>query len=118
MNKPQTNNLLRPTHLGPADLTIAEPRHEAVSMRLEVVVLPVSDVDRAKSFYGDLGWRLDIDVARGEDFRLIQFTPPGSDCSIIFGRNVTTAQPGSVQGLHLVVHDLDAARAALLGNGI
>jgi len=90
----------------------------AVSMRLEVVVLPVSDVDRAKRFYSDLGWRLDIDAARGSDFRLIQFTPPSSDCSVIFGKNITTAAPGSVQGLHLVVSNLDEARAQLIRNGI
>lgn len=82
----------------------------SVSMRLEVVVLPVSDVDRAKRFYTDLGWRLDIDTSTGSAFRLIQFTPPGSDCSVIFGKGITTAAPGSVQGLHLVVSNLDAAR--------
>jgi catechol 2,3-dioxygenase-like lactoylglutathione lyase family enzyme len=85
-------------------------------MRLEVVVIPVSDVDRAKRFYGGLGWRLDIDYATG-DYRVIQFTPPGSGCSIIFGTNVTTAAPGSAKGLHLVVSDIEAARRDLLRRG-
>jgi catechol 2,3-dioxygenase-like lactoylglutathione lyase family enzyme len=90
----------------------------SVSMRLEVVVLPVSDVDRAKRFYTDLGWRLDIDTSTGSAFRLIQFTPPGSDCSVIFGKGIATAAPGSVQGLHLVVSNLDAAREQLARRGI
>ena len=88
-----------------------------VDMKLEVVVLPVSDVDRAKRFYGDLGWRLDIDYA-AEDYRVIQFTPPGSGCSVIFGKNVSTALPGSVQGLHLIVTDIEAARSELQQRGI
>ena len=66
-------------------------RAGTIEMKLEVVVIPVSDVDRAKRFYGDLGWRLDIDYTAGDDFRVIQFTPPGSGCSVIFGKNVTTA---------------------------
>lgn len=86
-------------------------------MKLEVVVIPVSDVDRAKEFYGSLGWRLDADVARG-DFRLIQFTPPGAGCSIQFGSNLTSAAPGSAQGLYLVVSDIDAARAQLESRGV
>ncbi|HEY9661516.1 MAG TPA: VOC family protein [Allocoleopsis sp.] len=72
------------------------------TMKLEVIVLPVSDVDRSKDFYKTLGWRLDADFVTGEDFRVIQLTPPGSECSIIFGKGVTSAAPGSVQGLHLV----------------
>ena len=87
-------------------------------MKLEVVVLPVSDVDRAKRFYGDLGWRLDIDYASGDDYRVIQFTPPGSGCSIIFGTNVTTAAPGSAKGLHLIVSDIEATRRELLRRGV
>jgi catechol 2,3-dioxygenase-like lactoylglutathione lyase family enzyme len=90
----------------------------AIDMKLEVVVIPVSDVDRAKHFYRDLGWRLDIDYSDEVDYRVVQFTPPGSGCSIIFGRNVTTAFPGSVQGLHLIVSDIQAARADLLGRGV
>ena len=87
-------------------------------MKLEVVVIPVSDVDRAKEFYARLGWRLDADYADGTDFRVIQFTPPGSGCSVIFGRNVTAAAPGSAQGLYLIVSDIEAARAELLGRGV
>jgi len=89
-----------------------------LDMKLEVVVIPVSDVDRAKRFYGDLGWRLDADFAAGDDFRVIQFTPPGSGTSIIFGKNVTAAAPGSAQGLYLIVSDIEAAREALLGRGV
>jgi len=90
----------------------------AVDMKLEVVVIPVSDVDRAKRFYSDLGWRLDIDYVDGPDYRVIQFTPPGSGCSIIFGKNVTRAARGSVQGLHLIVSDIVTARNELLRRGI
>ncbi len=86
--------------------------------RLEVVVLPVSDVDRAKEFYGSLGWRLDADVARGEDLRLVQFTPPGSGCSIQFGTNIASGAPGSVQNLYLAVPDIEAARDKLLAHGV
>lgn len=93
-------------------------RAATVDMKLEVVVVPVSDVDRAKRFYSDLGWRLDIDYKAEDDFRVIQFTPPGSGCSVIFGNNVTTAMPGSVKGLHLIVSDIRAARDDLLRRGI
>jgi catechol 2,3-dioxygenase-like lactoylglutathione lyase family enzyme len=86
-------------------------------MKLEVVVLPVADVDRAKNFYNALGWREDADFAHA-DFRVVQLTPPGSLCSIIFGSGVTTAAPGSAQGLHLVVTDIEAARAELAGRGV
>ena len=89
-----------------------------MQMRLEVVVLPVSDVDRAKEFYERLGWRLDADVVTGDDFRLIQLTPPGSPCSIIFGTGITTAAPGSADGLYLVVDDIEAARAELSEHGV
>ena len=89
-----------------------------VNMKLEVIVIPVSDVDRAKEFYRKLGWRLDADYDSGKDFRVVQFTPPGSACSIIFGRNVTAAAPGSAQGLYLIVSDIEAARAELLGRGV
>jgi catechol 2,3-dioxygenase-like lactoylglutathione lyase family enzyme len=91
---------------------------DTFDMKLEVIVIPVSDVDRAKRFYGDLGWRLDLDYTAGDDYRVIQFTPPGSGCSVIFGKNVTVAAPGSAQGLHLIVSDIDAARNALLRRGI
>jgi catechol 2,3-dioxygenase-like lactoylglutathione lyase family enzyme len=89
-----------------------------VDMKLEIVVIPVSDVDRAKEFYAGLGWRLDADAGNGADYRVIQFTPPGSGCSVIFGTNVTAAAPGSAQGLYLVVSDIAAARADLLGRGV
>ena len=90
---------------------------ETVDMKLEVIVIPVSDVDRAKEFYSRLGWRLDADVAGG-DFRLVQFTPPGSGCSVQFGRNLTSAAPGSAQDLYLIVADLDAARDQLVKAGV
>jgi catechol 2,3-dioxygenase-like lactoylglutathione lyase family enzyme len=90
---------------------------EAVDLKLEVVVVPVGDVDRAKDFYAGLGWREDADFASGADFRVVQLTPPGSACSIIFGTGVTSAAPGSAQGLHLVVTDIEAARAELTGHG-
>jgi catechol 2,3-dioxygenase-like lactoylglutathione lyase family enzyme len=89
-----------------------------VAHKLEVLVIPVSDVDRAKEFYASLGWRLDADYDNGSDFRVIQFTPTGSGCSIIFGKNVTAAAPGSAQGLYLVVSDVAAARDELLGRGV
>ncbi|WP_308190727.1 VOC family protein [Streptomyces sp. HPF1205] len=90
-----------------------------MDMKLEVVVVPVSDVDRAKDFYTGLGWRLDADVATGEDFRVVQVTPPGSPASVIFGTSVTTQEPGSAQGLQLVVTDIEAAHEELerLGAG-
>jgi catechol 2,3-dioxygenase-like lactoylglutathione lyase family enzyme len=91
---------------------------ETMDMKLEVVVLPVSDVDRAKVFYKELGWREDADLVKSEDFRLVQVTPPGSGCSIIFGQGITSATPGSAQGLHLIVSDIEAARAELIGHGI
>src|ERR1700721_4250685 len=89
-----------------------------VDMKFEIVVIPVSDVDRAKEFYSRLGWRLDADYDNGKDFRVIQFTPPGSGCSVIFGKNVTGAAPGSAQGLYLIVDDVEAARQNLLGHGV
>ena len=88
-----------------------------MDMRLEIVVLPVSDVDRAKQFYVGLGWRLDADFVVDDDFRVLQLTPPGSPCSIIFGTGVTNAAPGSAGGLYLVVDDIEAARAELVGHG-
>ncbi len=89
-----------------------------VDMKFEIVVIPVSDVDRAKEFYGRLGWRLDADYDNGDDFRVIQFTPPGSGCSVIFGKNVTAAAPGSAQGLYLIVSDIEAARDELVAHGV
>ena len=90
---------------------------ETIVMRLEVVVIPVSDVDRAKRFYGGLGWRLDADFTGPRDFRVVQFTPPGSSCSIQFGRRLTDAAPGFAQNLYLVVSDIVAARGDLVARG-
>jgi catechol 2,3-dioxygenase-like lactoylglutathione lyase family enzyme len=88
-----------------------------IAMKLEVIVIPVSDVDRAKRFYDSLGWRLDADFAAGDQFRVVQFTPPGSPCSIHFGKGVTPAAPGSAR-LYLVVSDIEAARAELVARGV
>ncbi|SNS25355.1 Catechol 2,3-dioxygenase [Geodermatophilus saharensis] len=88
-----------------------------MDLHLEVVVLPVSDVDRAKEFYKGLGWREDADIVGGDQFRIVQLTPPGSGCSISFGTGVTTMTPGSLQGLLLVTRDIEAARAELLERG-
>jgi catechol 2,3-dioxygenase-like lactoylglutathione lyase family enzyme len=89
-----------------------------VNFKLEVVVLPVSDVDRAKRFYERLGWRLDADFTNGTDWRLVQMTPPGSPCSVMFGKGFTSAAPGSVQGNFLVVDDVAAARMEMIGRGV
>ncbi|MFE7753033.1 VOC family protein [Streptomyces sp. NPDC057428] len=89
-----------------------------MDMKLEVVVIPVTDVDRSKNFYSALGWRLDADVVGDDGFRVVQLTPPGSSCSVIFGDGVSSAAPGSAEGLHLVVADIEAARAKLARNGV
>ena len=89
-----------------------------VDMKLEVVVIPVADVDRAKQFYTQLGWRLDVDLVKDDQFRVVHFTPPGSHCSVLFGKGVTTEEPGSVQGLHLIVSDVEAAHAELVERGV
>jgi catechol 2,3-dioxygenase-like lactoylglutathione lyase family enzyme len=89
-----------------------------VDMNLEVVTVPVSDVDRAKAFYQSLGWRLDADIVAGDDFRVVQFTPPHSQCSIHFGKGLTTAEPGSLDRVILAVKDIDAARADLVSRGV
>ena len=93
-------------------------RAGTIDMKLEAVVIPVSDVDRAKRFYGGLGWRLDADFAVGDRFRVVQFTPPGSPCSIHFGTGITSAAPGSAKVLYLIVSDIDAARAELVARGV
>jgi catechol 2,3-dioxygenase-like lactoylglutathione lyase family enzyme len=93
-------------------------RARPVDMKLEVVVIPVADVDRAKSFYSKLGWRLDADFVKGDAFRVVQFTPPGSSASIHFGTGITPAAPGSARNLYLVVSDIEAARAELVAHGI
>jgi catechol 2,3-dioxygenase-like lactoylglutathione lyase family enzyme len=89
-----------------------------VDMKFEVVVIPVSDVDRAKEFYARLGWRLDADFRFDNGFRVVQFTPPGSGCSVQFGTNITSAVPGSAQGLYLVVSDIEAARDELVARAV
>lgn len=109
-------------------MTQAQPAREAgrtekpgaarVDMKFEIVVIPLSDIDRAKEFYARLGWRLDADFDNGTDFRVIQFTPPDSGCSVIFGKNVTPAATGSAQGLYLIVSDVEAARKQLLDRGV
>ena len=93
------------------------PTAAKVDLKLEVVVIPVSDVDRAKRFYGSLGWRLDADFAFDNGFRVVQFTPPGSGCSVQFGTNITSAAPGSAQGLYLIVSEIEAARDELVVRG-
>jgi catechol 2,3-dioxygenase-like lactoylglutathione lyase family enzyme len=101
-----------------SDTSAGMPEVGTVDMKLEVVTLPVSDVDRAKAFYQSLGWRLDADIVRGDAFRVVQLTPPHSACSISFGKGVTTGEPGSVQRLILAVYDIDAARNELTKRGI
>jgi catechol 2,3-dioxygenase-like lactoylglutathione lyase family enzyme len=101
-----------------SDTSAGMPEVGTVDMKLEVVTLPVSDVDRAKAFYQSLGWRLDADIVRGDAFRVVQLTPPHSACSISFGKGVTTGEPGSVQRLILAVYDIDAARNELIKRGI
>jgi catechol 2,3-dioxygenase-like lactoylglutathione lyase family enzyme len=90
----------------------------AIDMKLEIVVIPVADVDRAKSFYASVGWRLDAEFASGDGWRVVQFTPPGSAASVIFGKNVTAATPGSAQGLYLIVSDIEVGRSELIRRGV
>jgi catechol 2,3-dioxygenase-like lactoylglutathione lyase family enzyme len=97
--------------------TRSVPGDAVGDMTLEVVVIPVADVDRAKGFYGGLGWRLDADIAPDDDFRIVQFTSPGSGCSVQFGKNLTSTAPGSAQGLYLIVSDIEAARVELVARG-
>ena len=100
------------------DDTTGAARAGTVEFKLEVVVLPVADVERAKRFYGGLGWRLDADFSAGDDFWVVQMTPPGSACSVHFGKGVTTSAPGACKNVYLVVSDIEAARAELLGRGV
>lgn len=99
------------------DTSAGAPPLNAGEFKLEVVVLPVADVDRAKQFYEGLGWRLDADVSSGEDYRIVQLTPPGSACSIQFGTGLTSAAPGSTQSLYLAVAEIEAAREQLIARG-
>ncbi|HTA05942.1 MAG TPA: VOC family protein [Solirubrobacteraceae bacterium] len=94
------------------------PPVKAGEFKLEVVVIPVSDVDQAKQFYESLGWKLDADVAPSADYRIVEFTPPGSGCSIQFGTNVASGAPGSLQSLYLVVADIAVAREELIARGV
>jgi len=110
--------MANPTYEVQANDAARETSVAKVDMKFEIVVIPVSDVDRAKEFYTRLGWRLDADYDNSNDFRVIQFTPPGSGCSVIFGKNVTPAAPGSAQGLYLIVADIEAARENLLRRGV
>jgi catechol 2,3-dioxygenase-like lactoylglutathione lyase family enzyme len=98
---------------------VLTPKAATVDMKFEIVVIPVSDIDRAKEFYLKLGWRLDADYAAPDNgFRVIQFTPPGSGCSVIFGKGVTASAPGSSQGMYLIVSDIEAARKELAERGV
>ena len=101
-----------------AETATGSPPAKPGEMRLEAIVLPVSDVDRAKQFYESLGWRLDADVATGDDFRIVQLTPPGSPASIQFGTNLTSAGYCAAESLYLVVSDIEAARDELIGRGV
>ena len=101
-----------------SESTTGSPPVQPGEVRLEVVVVPVSDVDRAKRFYERLGWRLDADLTVEDGYRVVQLTPPGSACSVIFGEGVTSAPPGSSDGLQLTVYDIDEARADLIGRGV
>jgi catechol 2,3-dioxygenase-like lactoylglutathione lyase family enzyme len=100
------------------DTSTDTPEVGTIDMKLEVVTLPVSDVDRAKSFYQSLGWRLDVDLTGGDDFRAVQMTPPHSQCSIHFGKGLTASEPGSADRLMLAVDDIDSARGDLISRGV
>ena len=93
------------------------PSREPADLKLEAVVIPVADADRSKAFYADLGWRLDADFSFDNGFRVVQFTPPGSQCSVQFGTHMTGAPPGSAHGLYLIVSDIEARRDELVGRG-
>jgi catechol 2,3-dioxygenase-like lactoylglutathione lyase family enzyme len=97
---------------------MSNPSARMVDTKLEAVVIPVSDVDRSKRFYGSLGWRLDADFAFDNGFRVVQFTPPGSECSVQFGTRITSAPPGSAEGLYLIASDIEAAREELAARGV
>src|ERR1700728_5343302 len=102
----------------PSSDAISAPIPERVDMKFEVVVIPVADVDRSKGFYTKLMWRLDADFPFDNGFRVVQFTPPGSGCSVQFGAKITSAAPGSAQGLYLIVSDIGAARDEIAGRGV
>ena len=107
------------TSMQMTDESVTEiPAAGVVDMKLEVVLVPVSDIDRAKAFYETLGWRLDADFVAADGLRVVQLTPPGSEASIIIGDRITSAAPGSLEGLQLTVYDIEAARAELVGRGV
>src|SRR5215216_1717459 len=117
--------MARPTdggHMSSSDVGTASSTEMAevstIDMGLEVVTVPVADVDRAKRFYQSLGWRLDIDLVVGDDFRQVQMTPPHSECSIHFGKGITAMEPGCLDQLYLAVKDIDAARGDLISRGV
>src|SRR5437868_7383073 len=124
----RSRSIIRPPSRGEAKMATAsairgnEPisstSEARVDMKFEIVVIPVSNIDHAKEFYARLGWRLDADYDNGDDLRVIQVTPRGSGCFVIFGKNVTAAAPGSAQGLYLIVSDIEAARAEVVARGI
>lgn len=99
-------------------VSMGVPEPSSSDFKLEVITIPVSDVERAKRFYEQLGWRLDADLANGESFRVLQFTPPGSSCSVHIGNGITPSPPGSAHGIFLVVTDIGAARSELIQHGI
>jgi catechol 2,3-dioxygenase-like lactoylglutathione lyase family enzyme len=101
-----------------SETSVVSPDAGPMNMKLEVVVVPVSDVDRGKRFYESLGWQVDADYVGGDDFRIVQLTPPGSACSIIIGTGVTSATPGSVDSLLLVVDDVESAQEQLVARGV
>jgi predicted enzyme related to lactoylglutathione lyase len=111
---PKTSNIEERT----MTIAINPAKVRTLDMKLELIVIPVSDVERSKQFYGGLGWRLDADFGFDDGFRVIQFTPPGSGASVIFGTNVTAATPGSARGMYLAVSDIEAARSELLARGV
>ena len=106
------------TVLEDAETAAGPAEAEMIDMKLEVIVLPVSDVDRAATFYRELGWRVDADIATDNGGRILQFTPPGSPCSILIGTGLTPSAPGTAQFVHLIVSDIEAARAELIGKGV
>ena len=118
VNAKEEKDMANPTNEIRSNETTGDGSATSVDMKLEVVVIPVSDVDRAKEFYSRLGWRLDADRAAGDAFRLVQFTPPGSCSSVQFGVNLTPAAPGSAQGLLLIVSDIEAARQQLVAHRV
>jgi catechol 2,3-dioxygenase-like lactoylglutathione lyase family enzyme len=118
MHKTESREVVMSTEQLSSDAAAEAPRAAAVSMGVEAVVVPVADVERASRFYRRLGWRVDADVSAGDDYRLVHLTPPGSKASVVFGKGVTSAAPGSLDGVVLVVDDIERARTELLLRGV